>query len=279
MAIVETDLSEDGVFSSKYIQNLISKSNGSDEAHQGSVPKVIVQFWHDKDAIPEDVQECLESWQCLRKDGFERIVFDDEKARKFISDALGARHVSAFDACYHPCMRCDYFRLCYIFCEGGFYCDADEVYQGTDLNGLFSDDFLKLQPLCIDTRSGMLIKANVFMTGQEPSPDWIFYIASAPIIGPAKHPIVQLALERTTRLILADPKKRHDIHWTTGPGNMTASVVKYGVTHGIETPTDFRILPNWESISVSPWRLSYRNDWRNWRFANSPNLSIDVPKK
>jgi hypothetical protein len=36
-------------------------------------------------------------------------------------------------------MRCDYFRLCYIYRQGGFYVDADEIYQGGDYHSLYRD--------------------------------------------------------------------------------------------------------------------------------------------
>ena len=47
-------------------------------------------------------------------------------------------------------MQADYFRLCYLLVEGGFYVDADDVCVGTDIGWLFEDGRLKLQPLCYD---------------------------------------------------------------------------------------------------------------------------------
>ena len=47
-------------------------------------------------------------------------------------------------------MRCDYFRLCFMARNGGFYVDADEVYQDVDCEYLFEDGRLKLQPLCYE---------------------------------------------------------------------------------------------------------------------------------
>jgi len=44
-------------------------------------------------------------------------------------------------------MQSDYFRLCYILVEGGLYVDADDVYQGMDIDYLFTDSRLKINPL------------------------------------------------------------------------------------------------------------------------------------
>ena len=117
----------------------------------------------------------LDTWKPLAAQGFSRLIFDDQKARHFISTQFGSNHVEAFDRCYHPAMRCDYFRLCYILSSGGFYVDADEMYQGINLNHLFDDSRLKLQPLCYDTRTGAMIKPNVFMNDRQYSPNWTFY--------------------------------------------------------------------------------------------------------
>src|SRR5207302_5191018 len=102
-------------------------------------------------------------------------------------------HVSAFDHCHHPAMRSDYFRLCYILKRGGFYVDADELYQGTDCSGLFCDNRLKIQPLCYDTGSSTMIKTDVFVNQGRHSPDWIYYVNNNPIIAPAYHPIIREA--------------------------------------------------------------------------------------
>lgn len=115
-----------------------------------SIPRVVVQFWDAPTDVPADVRECLDSWSPLLQRGFRRLVFGDTSARQFIADVFGPTHVDAFDRCGHPAMRCDYFRLCYLVRHGGFYVDADEVYKGGDVEDLFHDARLKLQPLCWD---------------------------------------------------------------------------------------------------------------------------------
>ena len=169
-------------------------------------------------------------------------------------------------------MRCDYFRLCYILSSGGFYVDADEMYQGMDLNHLFDDNRLKLQPLCYDTKTGAMIKPNVFIKDRQCSPNWIFYFNNNPIIAPAGHPMIRLALERAT-CILINSRERPEIQSTTGPGNLTASLVRHAISQELAGEVqDFLILSDWESTSISPWFLSYRNDARNWRLSNAKDF-------
>jgi mannosyltransferase OCH1-like enzyme len=267
---------EDDYHRSSYVRSLVQTPQplpASPLGFRSVIPKVIVQFWDNLDRIPKDVQKCLDSWRPLANYGFARLIFDDRKARRFIFSQFGSTHVEAFDRCYHPAMRCDYFRLCYILSSGGFYVDADEMYQGMDLNHLFGDNRLKLQPLCYDTETGAMIKPNVFMKDRQCSPNWIFYFNNNPIIAPAGHPIIRLALERATG-ILINSKERPEIQSTTGPGNLTASLVRHAISQELAGEAqDFLILSDWESTSISPWPLSYRNDSRNWRLSNAKDFA------
>ena len=103
----------------------------------------------------------MDSWKELEQSGFEIQVFDESAAREFIRTHLGSRYESAFEKCYHPSMKSDYFRYSYIFVEGGFYIDADDVYHGTTIDHLFSDGRLKLQPFLLryfDSSDGSALK-------------------------------------------------------------------------------------------------------------------------
>lgn len=234
-----------------------------------TIPKVVIQFWHDSNNIPSDVRECLDSWKRLDTQGFKRIFFDDGNARRFISKSFGHNHVAAFDRCPHPAMRCDYFRLCYILRNGGFYVDADEFYQGGDCDSLFQDDRLKIQPLCYDVASAAMVPYDEFTRQHGGAPNWIFYVNNNPLVAPASHPVVRLALRRSTRILLNDEGRRGDIQSTTGPGNLTASLVRHAIVSELgNQDRDFSLIANWEAISISRWPLSYRSDDRNWRLWN-----------
>ncbi len=267
-------ISEDDDLRSRHIRKLVQTTMPIYNSFEGAgIPRSIVQFWHDLNDIPIDVQDCLDSWEILKNKGFTRALFDNTSARKFISMGFGGTYVKAFDRCHHPAMRCDYFRLCYILKEGGFYVDADEIYQGTDCSPFFRDNKLKMQPLCYDIATGTMIKPKVFMSYHEFSPDWIFYVNNNPLIAASHHPVIQYALERATSILLSSEKGQHEIQSTTGPGNLSASLVRHSINiNNNESGQDFLMLPDWEATSISPWELGYRKDDRNWRLWNSSEL-------
>ena len=118
---------------SNFVRELVQRPNKLGQVSAtllATPPKRIVQFWDDLGRLPSDVRECMESWKELEQSGFELQVFDESSARDFIRVHLGSRHVKAFDKCYHPSMKSDYFRYSYIFVEGGFYVDADVSITG-----------------------------------------------------------------------------------------------------------------------------------------------------
>jgi mannosyltransferase OCH1-like enzyme len=264
---------EDHAFRSQVIQWLLHYAPTEppqETVCENPIPRDVVQFWHDLDALPGDVAECLNSWKQLEKDGFFIHLFDDARARCFIVTNYKPSHVAAFDRCYHPAMRCDYFRLCYILRRGGFYVDADEVYQATGCESLFQDDKIKVQALCYDTSANQMVPPEAFLSDTKFPSSRIFYVNNNPIIAPPGHKLVHLALRRATRTLLRG-SERPEIQSTTGPGNLSASLVRH-VTRLQKSrgAWDFAILRDWNSISECRWFLSYRNDERNWRLLNAP---------
>ena len=262
-----SDIAEDDRRRSRYVRRLIQEPGTRDARPvRSKLPRVLIQFWDSATTLPADVRECMVSWRRLEEQGFERLLFDDRTAGQFIAQHFGCRFSTAFARCRHPAMRCDYFRLCFMAKYGGFYVDADDVYQGGDSEYLFQDDRLKLQPLCYDISTATMVRAEVFTAGLSDSPDWIYYVNNNPIIAPPSHPVIRLALARSTRILLSRSEERPDIQSITGPGNLTASLVRHAVASELEgRERDFAILPDWDAISVSRWPLSYRCDERNWR--------------
>jgi len=260
-------IGEDQRLRSHYMRHLLQGSTPAGPPSTALViPRVIVQFWHDGTDIPADVRNCMETWAPLLLLGFRRRLFDDNEARRFIARHLGRVSVAAFDRCVHPAMRSDYFRLCYLYKNGGFYVDADDEYRGGDCESLLSDPSLKLQPLCYDRLTDAMVDPAIFLSSTAYSPHWTFYVNNNPLVSPARHPVVRLALARSTRLLLDQELSRFDIQSTTGPGNLTASLVTHAIDADLHGKArDFEIWTNWETIAVSHWPLSYRKDDRNWR--------------
>jgi hypothetical protein len=210
----------------------------------------------------------METWKQLEKDGFEIQLFDENAARDFIRLRLGLRHEKAFDKCYHPSMKSDYFRYSYIFVEGGCYVDADDVYHGMPITHLFRDERLKLQPFCYDIATSQMVSPALFTRPGADQLSWIFYFNTTPLIAGRKHPLVERALLNATISLEQDSQgELPEVQATTGPGNLTKSI--YELLADTECPEDvFVVVNDWETISTSKWQLSYRNDLRNWRLSN-----------
>ena len=190
-----------------------------------------MQFWHDLRELPGDVEECIASWVGWTKNGLAHRLFDEPSAKEFIGDSLSARHKRAFELCYHPAMQADYFRLCYLFVEGGFYVDADDVCIGTDIGWLFDDGRLKIQPLCYDTASGTMVNSSVFLRNDAYNPSWIFYFNNNPLIASPEHPVIDRALRQATDLLeFAGEDALPEIQTTTGPGNLSKTIFGLGTT-------------------------------------------------
>ena len=163
-------------------------------------------------------------------------------------------------------MRSDYFRLCFILINGGFYVDTDDVYQGKDYAPWFKDDKLKLQPLCYNVSTDSMVDASAFITNPEASPDLTYYVNNDPLIAPPQHPIIRMALERSTRALLNKSSDIRDIQSITGPGNLTACLVRHDIELRLaKNKRDFTFLVDWDNVAVSRWQLGYRDDERNWR--------------
>jgi Glycosyltransferase sugar-binding region containing DXD motif len=256
---------------SEFIRGLVQQSVSQtpiNDRHKEGPPRTIVQFWHDLGELPEDIKECIASWTRWTTSGFTHRLFDECSARAFIRNSLDARHERAFDRCYHPAMQADYFRLCYLSVEGGFYVDADDVCVGAQIGRLFDDGRLKVQPLCYDIASGAMVNTANFLRIGAYQPSWIFYVNNNPLIASKRHPIIERALQRATDLLeLAGEGVLPEIQKTTGPGVLSRSIFEVGAVSS-RMECDLVVLRDWDSIAISRWPLSHRSDARNWRLSN-----------
>lgn len=254
-----------------FLQNKLKIDSNNSLIHTTPIPKIIIQFW-DKEDIPNDVKQCMESWNLLNKEGYRYILFNDKSAREYISSNLNKKHLLAFDNCYHPAMKSDYFRLCYIKYSGGMYVDSDELYSGLNIDNYFINSKLKLQPLCYDLESNQMIETQQFLNNDIQNKCWIYYFNNNPIISAPFNPIISYALERATNILLnIDYDNLPEIQSTAGPGNITASIVAAQLTP--KFGDEIEILTDWKELSKTIWFLSYRNDSRNWRISNCKSFN------
>ena len=249
--------------------NRSATSNVTGSNLASSIPKTLVQYWHDPHDVPEDVQTCINSWKRLSAEGFAFRMFNDVSAAEYITEWYGKSEQEAFARCRHPAMRCDYLRMCVLVAEGGLYVDADDVLLGDNWRDLFHDSALKVQPLCYDIPSSSMVPASEIWRSDLPTDERIFYVNTDPIAAPAHHPVLKRALSRSTEKLLGKARFP-EIQETTGPGNITASLAAHARDLMIRgAPLDFELLNDWESIAQTRWDLSYRNDARNWRNMDS----------
>lgn len=229
-----------------------------------AIPRTLVRFWHDSLDVPSDVIGCLKSWDALRDEGLSFRMFDDTSAAAYIAERYGPRERAAFTRCWHPAMRSDYLRMCFVFAEGGLYVDADDVLRGSGWQEIFRDGRLKVQPLCYDLVACCMVSASELRRPDLPTEGRIFYVNNNPIAASAGHPILRRALARATERLLGDDPSP-EIQSTTGPGNLTAVLA----AHARESDTpDFELLVDWAQTAEPRWDLAYRGDDRNWRNVN-----------
>lgn len=274
----EDDTAEHHKRRSEFIRSFVQRQFRAaplSDARVRQIPREIVQFWHARDNVPPDVMACMESWKRLVHQDFKYTLFDRHTARDFVIHELGQRYASAFDLCYHPAMQSDYFRLCFILTNGGMYVDADDVYAGGDIDLMFTDGRLKVQPLCYDIASASMVPPSLFSNANHHSPDWIYYLNNNPLIAPSHHPVITSALEAATSLLeQSEGGYIPEIQSTTGPGNLTKTVFCL-TQRSCNIDETVRVLWDWESIGTTKWDLSYRNDSRNWRLSNQQHRDVE----
>jgi mannosyltransferase OCH1-like enzyme len=162
-------------------------------------------------------------------------------------------------------MRADYFRLCFVLRQGGLYVDADDEYQGGDVEPLVGDSRLKLQALCYDAATDSMVDVAQSLEHVAKA-ERIFYVNNNPLVAAPGHPIVAAALERSTGQLLTADAASRDVQSLTGPGNLTASLVAHAVQLLEDGAAwDFDVVTNWDAVAISKWPLAYRADARNWR--------------
>ena len=240
----------DHKFRSGYIQWLLQQ-NISNTTEKIRIPKVIIQFWDNLKQLPKDVKKCLNSWNILKDFGFEVILFSEESAKKFIEKEYPKEYLLAYEKCNHPAMKCDYFRLCYIYKYGGAYVDADEVFLDKEFIKYFENNNIKIQPMCYDINKNEMVNILDFVEDKSYPDNRIFYVNNNPIIAPPSHKFIEIALNSATKNLLNhNVSIKFDIQSTTGPGNLTTSLVDYAMQLRIEDKSyDFEMIKNWDNVS------------------------------
>lgn len=89
------------------------------------IPKKICQSWKTKNLtgkLAENVKKLKEM-----NPEYDYELFDDEDCRKFLLKHFGQNYVNAFDILIPGAFKCDFWRYCYLYINGGVYLDIDMV--------------------------------------------------------------------------------------------------------------------------------------------------------
>jgi hypothetical protein len=126
-------------------------------------------------------------------------------------------------------MQSDYFRLCYILVEGGCFVDVNEA----PIQYLCDDGRLKLQPLCYDVTTNMMVPPSLFTKPGANANGWIFYFNMNPLIAGSRHPLIDRALAQATiNLEKEFTSGLPEVQATAGPGNLTQSLFDAAAARG-----------------------------------------------
>jgi hypothetical protein len=85
------------------------------------IPNNIVLTYKKKENVPSYVFENLKK---LNPDK-EVLFFSDEDVKKFLLEEYDSSYVDFFNSLRLGCTKGDFFRYCYLFKRGGYYCDVD----------------------------------------------------------------------------------------------------------------------------------------------------------
>lgn len=253
-------------FFARYLveKSLLAPANSAKDA--GPPVENIVQFW-DSDIIPPDVALLMRGWAASVPDG-KYSLFNDVSARDFISENFGAVFLAAYDYCFHPAMKADYFRLCFLYINGGAYVDADEkILLGLPRSGFSDTAFLIVNPIIRQRRGERIYGINALDFNTDPGAydDCECYFANSPIICSKGNPAVGVSLLRATQLIVAarESGAKCDIHYTTGPTNFTISILSFMLSSGFDACTFRTSAIDWSKHAAAQ-PLEYKRDERHW---------------
>jgi Flp pilus assembly protein TadD len=223
-----------------------------DDAAQAPPPGLaIVQFW-DADEPPADVAAAMGSWAEANPQ-FRHQVFSASRARSFVAAQHGARAAAAFDACHHPAMKSDFFRVAYLVTHGGIYVDADDRCVRP------------VAPLAA------ALTSNVFAACA--SADAAPYVLNGFLAARPQTRVMIAALEEMVRGIEVSVRagRRADIWHATGPGLITRALAR-AMTDPSQPaePIVLLSLRHYRSFAATDESMAYKSTAAgNWRLAGA----------
>lgn len=219
----------------------------------------VFNYW-DEVNPPDDVAECLASWQAMSSPVH---TYHREEADDFLKQHFGGDTLAAFRHAHHPAMQADLFRLARLHRLGGLYVDADDVFRGATSPLAFpAGAALVALAVCRNCKSSL----QPVVDDPLASIVW-YYLGNAPLFSVAGHPLTERALDRAVGAVMGR-KRRGElarIHGDTGPGSMSMAALDHVVAClAAGSDCDLAISPSWSFIEMSR-PLEYKATPRNWR--------------
>lgn len=218
------------------------------EVGPANIPRTIVQFWS-QDDVPEDVARTIATWRKENPD-YRHMLFNDRQAATYIAEHF-ERAARAFALCRHPAMKSDFFRICFILREGGFYVDADDAC---------------VRPLD-DLREAIGNANFVALLSSDSAP----YVFNGFLAGNPGNRIMHSALDDMVERI--EQAEIHgqstDIWHTTGPGLITRAVSRWFMADQTEAQDALFLTPHqYNHFAREAEDLNYKSTAEgNWRLA------------
>ena len=187
-------------------------------------PQRIVQYW-DAARPPAARAGVMKSWTHAHQD-WSYLRFSDKAAREFLRSKLPGATLQAYLRASHPAQKADLFRLAYLFCEGGFYADAD-------------DRCLAPLDTIVPPDSELVVYRESYGT-----------IGNNFIGACAGHPVIKQALDVAVKSINRGDR---DVPWlSTGPGLLSRTLAHFlSEPRGLTGGTGPAACPNGCSASSS----------------------------
>jgi mannosyltransferase OCH1-like enzyme len=170
-------------------------------------------------------------------------------------------------------MQADFFRLCYLYLNGGAYIDADEAPSGPLPEFDLADGpFLALRPLIrvVENREKIDPTSTARVDNPAIPAQAEVYFNNSPILCSPRNPVLYLALVRAKSLLRSGHAEKIGIHDSTGPGTLSLSIVIHLLICGTTgwRPVDVMSI-DWDLYARvgTQEELAYKLDGRDWRKA------------
>ncbi len=247
----------------RYIYNLLYDSEPIGiKAFDSNSKFNFFQYW-DQKKYPKKIEYFIDRNRSAYKEKYS--LYDYESAKNYINQNFEKRITYAFNLCWHPAMRSDFFRIAKLFIEGGFYCDIDDL---PNLMESYTKDVNFIALSAITEINSRMYRGFHLVDGSSVLDNC--YLTNSPILVSKRNPIIGLCLFKATFDLLYGQENLISIHGTTGPGLISTGIQVYYTLPNNKNVKFYTIDLNKVLILEPIFEYTYdSNDVLNWRIKNT----------